>query len=46
VKDYLVSRHGIDPSLLVVEGRGSASPINTADPFAAENRRVQLRAAN
>jgi len=46
VKDYLVRKHGIDPGLLVVDGRGSASPINAADPFAAENRRVQLRAAN
>lgn len=46
VQRYLVERHGINASLLVVEGLGEQAPINTADPFAAENRRVQLRAAN
>ncbi len=46
VRDYLVKRHGINAALLVVEGRGARDPINAADPFAAENRRVQLRAAN
>jgi outer membrane protein OmpA-like peptidoglycan-associated protein len=45
VQRYLVERHGINASLLIVEGLGEKAPLNTADPFAAENRRVQLRAA-
>jgi outer membrane protein OmpA-like peptidoglycan-associated protein len=46
VKNYLISKHGISASLLTVEGLGSKAPINASDPYAAENRRVQLRAAN
>ena len=46
VKQYLISKHGINAAMLVVEGLGASAPINAADPFAAENRRVQLRAAN
>lgn len=46
VRSYLMDRHGISASLLLVEGRGEQMPLNAADPFAAENRRVQLRAAN
>jgi outer membrane protein OmpA-like peptidoglycan-associated protein len=46
VKQYLVHHHGISASRLVIEGRGQHAPINPADPFAAENRRVQFRAAN
>lgn len=45
VKTYMVRRHGINPSSLIVEGRGEESPINAADPYAPENRRVQFRAA-
>jgi outer membrane protein OmpA-like peptidoglycan-associated protein len=45
VRDYLVDRHGIEPTRFVIEGFGSRSPIDGTDPFAAENRRVQLRAA-
>jgi len=45
VRDYLVSRHGIDPSRITVEGRGSREPI--ADNSTAEgrlrNRRVEIR---
>jgi outer membrane protein OmpA-like peptidoglycan-associated protein len=45
VRDYLVSRHGIDPSRITVEGRGSREPI--ADNATAEgrlrNRRVVIR---
>jgi outer membrane protein OmpA-like peptidoglycan-associated protein len=45
VKKYLVHKHGISASQLVVRGMGESSPMNTADPFAPENRRVQFRAA-
>ena len=46
VKEYLMQRHGISPSRLRVEGRGARAPLNEADPFAPENRRVQLQAVN
>ena len=45
VKEYLVTRHGIDPSLITVEGRGEADPVGdnaTADGRAA-NRRAVIR---
>ena len=45
VKDYLVHKHGISASRLVVKGVGERAPLNDADPFAAENRRVQFLAA-
>jgi outer membrane protein OmpA-like peptidoglycan-associated protein len=45
VKQYLVYRHRIDPNSLIVEGLGESAPINPANPFAPENRRVQFRAA-
>ena len=45
VKQYLVQRHGISASRLLVQGVGERAPLNEADPFAAENRRVQFRAA-
>jgi OOP family OmpA-OmpF porin len=41
VKDYLVSL-GADPEMLAVAGVGSSEPKNAADPFAAENRRVEI----
>ncbi|MCP5305129.1 MAG: OmpA family protein [Chromatiaceae bacterium] len=46
VKEYLVSMHGIGPSQLIVKGYGEALPIDSTNPFAAANRRVQFRAAN
>ena len=45
VKEYLVERHGISPGSLVIEGLGEEDPINSIDPYAAENRRVQFRPA-
>jgi outer membrane protein OmpA-like peptidoglycan-associated protein len=45
VKHYLVERHGINPSKLVIEGLGEQAPINSTDPYASENRRVQFRPA-
>lgn len=45
VRDYLVSRHGIDPSRITVEGRDAREPV--ADNATAEgrlrNRRVVIR---
>ena len=42
VKNYLVSRHGIDATRISVEGRGSAEPVASNDTAAgrAENRRA------
>jgi outer membrane protein OmpA-like peptidoglycan-associated protein len=45
VKQYLVYRHSIEPARLLVEGLGESSPINPANPYAPENRRVQFRTA-
>ena len=42
VKDYLVRTFGIIPDRLDAYGRGKLLLKNTADPFAAENRRVQV----
>jgi outer membrane protein OmpA-like peptidoglycan-associated protein len=42
VKEYLVRTFGIAPERLVAYGRGKSSLKNTADPLAAENRRVQV----
>jgi outer membrane protein OmpA-like peptidoglycan-associated protein len=41
-KDYLVRTFGIAPERLIAYGRGKSSLKNSADPFAAENRRVQV----
>ncbi len=45
VKDYLVYKHGIDPSALLVEGKGEENPINPTDPYGPENRAVAFRPA-
>lgn len=45
VRDYLVSRHGIDPSRITVEGRDAREPVgdnNTAEGR-LRNRRVVIR---
>lgn len=42
VKAYLGNHAGIDPARLEAVGKGKSEPL-TADPFAAENRRVQFR---
>lgn len=41
VKDYLVSL-GADPAMLAPVGVGANAPKNQRDPFAAENRRVEI----
>lgn len=45
VRDYLVSRHGIDASRITVEGRGSREPVgdNTTAEGRLRNRRVVIR---
>jgi OOP family OmpA-OmpF porin len=42
VKEYLVTRHGIDPGRVTTEGRGSADPA--ADNATAEGRAQNRRA--
>jgi len=42
VKDYLVRTFGIASERLISYGRGKSALKNSADPFAAENRRVQV----
>lgn len=41
VKDFLVSQ-GADPAMLAPVGLGANAPKNSRDPFAAENRRVEI----
>lgn len=41
VRDYLIAR-GADPAMLSSVGLGSTTPRNSADPFAPENRRVEI----
>jgi outer membrane protein OmpA-like peptidoglycan-associated protein len=45
VKEYLVTRHGIDSSLITVEGRGEADPVgdNATAAGRNENRRAVIR---
>jgi outer membrane protein OmpA-like peptidoglycan-associated protein len=45
VRDYLVSRHGIDPARITVEGRGTSEPVgdNTTAEGRLRNRRVVIR---
>lgn len=45
VKRYLVQRRGIPAAALRTVGLGPRALLNTRDPAAAENRRVQFRAA-
>jgi outer membrane protein OmpA-like peptidoglycan-associated protein len=44
VKVYLVLQHGIPAENLRPVGLGKEAPLNEANPFAPENRRVQFRA--
>ncbi|MGZ7042562.1 MAG: OmpA family protein [Thermoanaerobaculia bacterium] len=45
VRDYLVSRHGIDPSRITVEGRDAREPVgdNATAEGRLRNRRVVIR---
>jgi outer membrane protein OmpA-like peptidoglycan-associated protein len=42
VKAFLVSRYGIAPDTLLTAGYGKTGLKNPADPFAGENRRVEI----
>jgi outer membrane protein OmpA-like peptidoglycan-associated protein len=42
VQRFLTQRYGIDAGNLVTVGHGKTQLKNAADPFAAENRRVQV----
>jgi OmpA-OmpF porin, OOP family len=41
VRAYLISK-GADPAMLSAVGMGSAEPKNKANPYAGENRRVEI----
>jgi OOP family OmpA-OmpF porin len=41
VRSYLVNK-GADPAMLTAVGLGSAEPKNKANPYASENRRVEI----
>jgi OOP family OmpA-OmpF porin len=45
VRDYLVSRHGIDPSRITVEGRDAREPASTDNTAEGRlrNRRVTIK---
>ncbi len=45
VRDYLVTRHGIDPSRITVEGRGTSDAVgdNTTAEGRLRNRRVVIK---
>ncbi|MCD9027914.1 OmpA family protein [Luteimonas sp. BDR2-5] len=45
VRDFLVQR-GVDASRLRTEGKGFSELVNTADPAADENRRVEIVATS
>jgi outer membrane protein OmpA-like peptidoglycan-associated protein len=42
VKRFLVTRFKVPDDTVIAVGHGKAQPKNTADPYAAENRRVQV----
>lgn len=42
VKDYLVRKHGIAPQRIETMGFGEDNPRNPDDPYAPENRRVEV----
>ena len=45
VKHVLVEKLGLPDETVVATGHGKAEPKNAADPYAAENRRVEISAA-
>lgn len=42
VKRYLIEKYGVDASNLVTVGHGKTQLKNSSNPYAAENRRVQI----
>ena len=45
VKRFLVGRFKVPDDTVIAVGHGKAEPKNAADPFAGENRRVEIAAA-
>jgi OOP family OmpA-OmpF porin len=45
VKNVLVEKFGLPDETVVAIGHGKAEPKNAADPYASENRRVEISAA-
>jgi outer membrane protein OmpA-like peptidoglycan-associated protein len=45
VKHVLIAKFGLPDETVVAIGHGRAEPKNAADPYAAENRRVEISAA-
>jgi outer membrane protein OmpA-like peptidoglycan-associated protein len=45
VKHVLVAKFGLPDETVVAVGHGKAEPKSAADPYAAENRRVEISAA-
>ena len=45
VKHVLVEKLGMPDETVVAIGHGKAEPKNAADPYASENRRVEITAA-
>ena len=43
VREYLIDKHGVDPSHISAVGKGKSELLVTSNPYAAENRRVQFR---
>lgn len=44
VRAYLMQTHGIAGKRIVALGKGKSEPLNRANPYAPENRRVQVHA--
>lgn len=44
VRSYLIAAHGIPRQMIVAVGKGKSEPFNPANPYGAENRRVQIHA--
>ena len=38
----VLAHYGADASRLIATGKGASEPVNAADPFSAENRRVRI----
>jgi outer membrane protein OmpA-like peptidoglycan-associated protein len=46
VRDFLATRHGVDPKMMRAEGKGKAELLPDRDPASPEQRRVEFRADN
>ena len=46
IGEYLERKHGVAPEQVVTAGRGESDPLNPANPYDAQNRRVQFHPFN